>query len=88
MCLHACTSTSLNRIVHSFSQIFIPLITLPLIVFTLEHHDAENSNKSRHHHAVEDHPNPVSSSSAILDMPVIQVWTHLSARGITTVLVS
>ncbi|KAF8722877.1 hypothetical protein HU200_022012 [Digitaria exilis] len=56
--------------------------------FSSEHHDAENSNKSRHHHAVEDHPNPVSSSSAILDMPVIQVWTHLSARGITTVLVS
>nr|CAB3494653.1 unnamed protein product [Digitaria exilis] len=41
--------------------------------FSSEHHDAENSNKSRHHHAVEDHPNPVSSSSAILDMPVIQV---------------
>ncbi|PVH31832.1 hypothetical protein PAHAL_9G243500 [Panicum hallii] len=42
-----------------------------------EHPDADNSNKSSHPDAVANHANPVSSSSAILDMQVIQVSENL-----------
>ncbi|KAJ1295494.1 hypothetical protein BS78_01G228500 [Paspalum vaginatum] len=38
-----------------------------------QHPDADNLNKSSHPDTVAKHPNPVSSSSAILHMPVMQV---------------
>jgi len=42
--------------------------------YSSEHPDADNSNKSSHRDAVANHANPVSSSNAILHMPVNQVW--------------
>ncbi|XP_062200384.1 uncharacterized protein LOC133903056 isoform X2 [Phragmites australis] len=41
--------------------------------YSSEHPDADNSNKSSHPDAAASHANPVTSSSAILHMPVIQV---------------
>ncbi|XP_012698127.2 uncharacterized protein LOC101769602 isoform X2 [Setaria italica] len=45
--------------------------------YSSEHPDADNSNKSSHLDAVANHANLVSSSSAILHMPVIQVSENL-----------
>ncbi|WVZ59058.1 hypothetical protein U9M48_009261 [Paspalum notatum var. saurae] len=41
--------------------------------YKYQHPDADNLNKSSHPDTVANHPNPVSSSSAILHMPVMQV---------------
>jgi hypothetical protein len=79
--INACKSTLTALLIHFLNKFFCSInkshfsLTLPLTIVALEHPDADNSNKSSHPDAVANHANPVSSSSAILDMQVIQVWT-------------
>ncbi|XP_039784257.1 uncharacterized protein LOC120650999 isoform X3 [Panicum virgatum] len=55
--------------------------------YSSEHPDADNSNKSSHRDAVANHANPVSSSNAILHMPVnqIRVCLHFGMQSIHVV---